>query len=132
MNTTLIIYIIDDDLDDQGFLIEAIKDIDQTIECYTANNGHEGLKKLETNAIPFPSLIFLDLNMPRTNGRKFLTAIKQHPKFKSIPVVIYTTSDNGKDRYELMDLGAEDYLVKQSDFALLKTNMATIISRVEQ
>ncbi len=126
MNTPTIIYIIDDDLDDQFFLIESIKEIDLSIECWTAMNGQEGLNRLETNAVPFPDLIFLDLNMPRTDGRKFLTAIKKHPKFKSIRVVIYTTSDNERDRYEVVKLGATDYLVKQSDFSLLKNNLAKL------
>jgi hypothetical protein len=53
MNTT-ITHIIDDDLDDQRFLIEAIKDIAPSIDCYTAVNGQEGLQKLETGSIPFP------------------------------------------------------------------------------
>ena len=127
-----IIYIIDDDLDDQDFLIEAIKDIDLSIQCYTAINGQEGLQKLETSLIPYPSLIFLDLNMPRVDGRKFLAAIKSHAQFKSIPVVIYTTSSDPGDREEMMKLGAMDYIVKQSDFALLKENVLTLFSLVEQ
>jgi CheY-like chemotaxis protein len=131
MDSTTIIYIIDDDLDDQEFLIEAIKEIDLSIECYTAINGQEGLTRLETGAVPFPSLVFLDLNMPRTDGRKFLTAIKKHTRFCSIPVVVYSTSDNDRDRYEVMKMGATDYLVKQSDFALLKNNLATIILHAE-
>jgi CheY-like chemotaxis protein len=127
-----IIYIIDDDLDDQDFLIEAIKDIDLSIQCHTAINGQEGLQKLETGLIPYPSLIFLDLNMPRIDGRKFLAAIKSHAQFKSIPVVIYTTSSDPGDREEMMKLGAMDYIVKQSDFALLKENVLTLFSLVEQ
>jgi CheY-like chemotaxis protein len=106
-----------DDLEDQDFLIEAIKAIDLSIRCYTAMNGQEGLNILEANAVPFPSLIFLDLNMPRIDGRKFLKAIKRHPEFNTIPVIVYTTSDNEDDRHEVMDLGATDYLVKQSDFS---------------
>lgn len=130
MNISNVVYIIDDDPDDQDFLIEAIKEIDSSINCYTALNGQEGLRKLETEAIPFPSVIFLDLNMPRINGRKFLELIKDHPRFKSIPIVIYTTSENSKERDELQLLGASDYLVKQSDFTLLKENLIKIFSLV--
>jgi CheY-like chemotaxis protein len=131
MFNTAVVYIIDDDIDDQNFLTEAIKEIDSAIECYTAMNGQEGLNKLEANAVPFPSLIFLDLNMPRIDGRKFLMALKKHPKFKSIPVVIYTTSADQKDRDEMHQLGAADYVVKQADFFLLKEHLHTIFSRVE-
>ena len=110
--------------------MEALREVEPLIECYTALNGQEGLQRLETNVVPFPSLIFLDLNMPRIDGRKFLTVIKEHPKFGSIPVVIYTTSDNEKDRDELMDLGATDYLVKQADFSALKEELSRILSLV--
>lgn len=122
------VYIIDDDLDDQAFLIEAIKEIEPSIECYTAMNGQEGLNRLDVSAVPFPSLIFLDLNMPRIDGRKFLIEIKKRSKFCSIPVIIYTTSTNQKDRDEMMQLGAADYVIKQADFSLLKENLHAIFS----
>ncbi|MGZ5246091.1 MAG: response regulator [Flavitalea sp.] len=131
MNNTHIVYIIDDDADDQDFLIEAINDIDSSIKCYTACNGQEGLRKLETEAIPFPSMIFLDLNMPRINGHKFLVTIKNHPLLKSIPVIIYTTSENSKEREELQQLGAMDYLVKQAEFSILKDHLLKIFSEVQ-
>ena len=131
MPATKTIFIIDDDSDDQYFLIEAIKEIDLSIECYTAMNGQEGWQRLETESIPQPSLIFLDLNMPRIDGRRFLTTIKNHPQYKSIPVIIYTTSTDLKDRDEMMQLGATDYLVKQPDFSTLKENLYAIFSVVE-
>ena len=124
------IYIIDDDIDDQNFLIEAIKEIDPLVKCYTATNGQEGLNKLVTNAIPIPSIIFLDLNMPRIDGRKFLIEIKKIPQFQSIPVVIYTTSTNQKDKDEMQQLGATDYISKQADFWLLKENLLAIFSLI--
>ena len=131
MPTTKTIFIIDDDSDDQFSLVEAIKEIDVSMECYTAMNGQEGWQRLETRSIPQPSLIFLDLNMPRIDGRRFLTAIKNHPQYKSIPVIIYTTSSNLKDREEMMQLGAADYLIKQPDFSTLKEDLYTIFSLVE-
>ena len=111
--------------------MEALKELDLSIECYTARNGQEGINKLESNEVPFPTLIFLDLNMPRIDGRKFLISIKKNTRFKSIPVVIYSTSDNENDKLELMDLGAADYLVKQPDFSLLKSILASIILYTE-
>lgn len=130
MNISNVVYIIDDYPNDQEFLIDAIKEIDSSINCYTALNGQEGLRKLESDVVPFPSIIFLDLNMPRINGRKFLALIKDHPRFKSIPIIIYTTSENSKERDELQLLGASDYMVKQSDFSLLKENLIKTLSLV--
>ena len=77
MTKPSIFYIIDDDRDDQDYLITALKEIDPDSECFTAFNGQEGLRKLEMGFIPIPSVIFVDLNMPRVNGKQFLLAMKK-------------------------------------------------------
>ena len=124
-----LLYIIDDDPDDRNLLIEAINDINPSIKCITANNGQEGLLKL-TNSRHFPSIIFLDLNMPRINGRQFLTKLKSDPQLRNIPVIIYSTSSDQKEIDELMLLGARDYLVKQWDYSVLKERLYIILSTV--
>jgi response regulator RpfG family c-di-GMP phosphodiesterase len=123
MDYTPIIYIIDDDLDDQEFLIETIKEIDPSIQCFTAVNGYDGYQKLETKRVPHPSLIFLDINMPRMDGYKFLKEMKSHRLFMSIPIIIYTTSSNDKDKEAMMALGALDYIVKEPNLLILKEKM---------
>ena len=130
MTGTAVVYIVDDDRDDQDFLIAALEDIDPTIECFTANNGQEGLKKLETAAVPSPAVIFLDLNMPRINGRQMLIHLKSHPTFKIIPVIICSTSSNETEMAELKALGATDYMVKPSDGTTLKNKLLHILIAV--
>ena len=127
MPESIVVLIIDDDPDDQDLLIEALMSIDPSIECFTALNGQEALTKLETRALPHPSLIFLDLNMPRVDGRRCLHELKKNPKFKSIPVVIYTTSSEEKDKDDMKQLGAMDYMVKQFNFSLLKKQLRQIL-----
>ena len=127
MPESIVVFIIDDDPDDQDLLIEALMSIDPSIECFTALNGQEALTKLETRALPYPSLIFLDLNMPRVDGRRCLHELKKNPKFKSIPVVIYTTSSEEKDKDDMKQLGAMDYMVKQFNFSLLKKQLRQIL-----
>lgn len=122
-----IIYIVDDDPDDQLILMEVLREINPQVACFTANNGQDGLKKLRTAAVPVPSLIFLDLNMPRINGRQMLTDLKADPNFKTIPVIICTTSSNPRDIADLKTLGAFDYIVKQSDDAVLKERLIKIM-----
>ena len=129
MQTSSVFFIVDDDTDDQEFLIEALNEIDSSISFFTAKNGQEGLLKLEIKAIPFPSLIFVDMNMPRVNGNHFLTQLKNDPLFQSIPVIIYSTSSNKKEMDEIMKLGAAGYLVKQSDYLVLKEQLQTILSQ---
>ncbi|MBF0562218.1 MAG: response regulator [Alphaproteobacteria bacterium] len=63
-----------------------------------------------------PDLILLDLNMPRMDGREFLTAIKIDDALRSIPVVILTTSEVERDIVASYKLGAAGYIVKPVDF----------------
>ena len=130
MTRPAVIFIIDDDSDDQEFLKEALTEIEPSFQYFTALNGQEALKKLQTNTIPVPSLIFLDLNMPRINGRKFLSILKSDSKLNLIPVIIYSTSSAQKDFDDMKQLGALDYLVKQSDFSILHEKLHKILSSI--
>jgi CheY-like chemotaxis protein len=109
-------YIVDDDAEDRDLLIEALYSIDKGGQCFTAKNGEEGLKKLAEDLIPLPDFIFLDLNMPRLNGKHFLIEIKKLKRFSHIPVVIYTTSSDPAGREEMKQLGAFYYITKPDGF----------------
>ena len=67
-------------------------------------------------SVPRPDLILLDLNLPRKNGREVLAEIKSDPKFKSIPVVVLTTSHSEKDVLQAYDQHANCYIVKPVGF----------------
>lgn len=62
------------------------------------------------------SVILLDLNLPGTDGREVLRLIKAHPIWRSIPVVVFTTSDNPRDVSYCYDQGANGYMVKAIDY----------------
>lgn len=63
-------------------------------------------------AAPVPDLILLDLNMPRMNGLEVLTAIKEHPFWKRIPVVMMTSSEKEQDILSAYDRHANCYVTK--------------------
>ena len=67
-------------------------------------------------AAPRPSLILLDLNMPRVNGTEVLERLREEPELSRIPVVILTTSDEERDISRSYALGANAYMVKPSAF----------------
>lgn len=121
-------YIVDDDEEDRDLLMEALHSIDSGGQCFTAKNGEEGLQKLTEDLIPLPDFIFLDLNMPRLNGRQFLIEIKKIKRFSHIPVVIYTTSSDAKDREELKQLGALNYITKPDGFDEICNALLTVFS----
>ncbi len=121
-------YIVDDDAEDRDLLIEALYSIDKGGQCFTAKNGEEGLQKLAEDVIQLPDFIFLDLNMPRLNGKQFLIEIKKIKRFSHIPVIIYTTSSYANDREELKLLGAFDYIIKPDSFKEIRNALLAVFS----
>lgn len=65
---------------------------------------------------PPPSLVLLDLNMPRMNGIAFLSALRKDPQLHSLPVVVMTTSSEEQGRKEAYRLGVAGYIIKPIEF----------------
>lgn len=71
-------------------------------------------------------LVFLDLNMPRKDGRCCLREIKSNPRYRDIPVIVYSTSDSPEDIQRSYELDANSYICKPGDLGELETMLATI------
>jgi CheY-like chemotaxis protein len=87
------------------------------------------LDELERNSPSFPDLIFLDLNMPKLNGKQVLREIKSRESLKAIPVIMYSTSFAPRDIEEIGQLGAAFHLLKPSRFDDLCRSLSEILSR---
>ena len=83
-----------------------------------ARDGEEALEMIGKwqKGAPVPVVILLDLNLPKVNGLEVLEAIKKHPEYKTIPVVVLTTSSESRDVSTSYQLGANSYIVKPVDF----------------
>lgn len=83
-----------------------------------ARDGEEALAYIQMweNGHPSPVVILLDLKLPRVSGLEVLEALKKHPVFKTIPVVILTTSSEISDIDTAYQLGVNSYIVKPVDF----------------
>ena len=112
MKDNLKLLFVDDDADDRRFFAEAVKEINDAIECEVAKDGLHALEILNDESLRLPDLIFLDLRMPRYNGKRCLLEIKGHDRLKDIPVIIYTTSTDVKEANELKELGAVHFISK--------------------
>jgi len=78
-----------------------------------ASGGEEAINYLNSiQEQELPSLIILDLNMPKWDGRQTLNYIKSKPQLADIPVVILSTSENKMDKEVCRRLGAASYLQK--------------------
>ena len=104
----------DDDADDLELITGFFKQFNRNINVLEFKDGKELLRFLDDFALnATPILIVLDINMPRLNGQETLTAIRNHPRYQYIPVVIYTTSSNTEDENFCRQLGAS-WVMKSS------------------
>lgn len=121
-------FLIDDDLDDQEIFMLALKDLDKPIDCVTAEDGAMALQILRDDPAFIPDYIFLDLNMPRMDGKQCLSEIKKDTRLRGIPVIIYSTSSDPRDIQETKQLGASDYIIKQTSIGALRKILNTFLN----
>jgi DNA-binding response OmpR family regulator len=121
------IYLSDDDPDDREFFQVALDEVCPDCKLITSSNGYELLEQLQNPSIDSPDVIFLDINMPKKNGLESLEEIRNNTAFSSVPVIMFSTSDNRHHVEAAQRLGAALYMVKPSDFQLLKNRISEII-----
>jgi CheY-like chemotaxis protein len=124
--------LVDDDVDDVLLFEEVLREVDKDIRLFSSSNGMEALEFLQKNSNNLPRLIFLDLNMPRMDGKECLKAIKQDARFNQVPVIMYTTSSQSRDIEETMMMGAVCFITKPSSVKDLRSIIATISSTPAQ
>ncbi|MEJ7644178.1 MAG: response regulator [Chryseolinea sp.] len=123
------ILLVDDDEEDQEIFQDALKEIDPLILCSFANDGEEAMSLLGGAAVVKPDLMFIDMNMPKLNGKQVLRELKSSGSLEDIPVVMYSTFFGPKDIDEINSLGAVHYLVKATKFSDLCDALREILSR---
>ncbi|MCU7552808.1 response regulator [Chitinophagaceae bacterium LB-8] len=102
------ILLVDDDEDDQFLMGEALTAMGYSYELMRASNGFEALQMLqEMKEGRLPSLIILDVNMPKMDGRQTVLKIQQDRDLASIPVIIFTTSASLIDKLFFLTKGVE-------------------------
>lgn len=92
-----------------------------------ANNGEEALEYLFKKE-NLPSIILLDLNMPKVNGIEFLRVLKNDDVLKYIPTVVLTTSNNHKDIHECYKIGIAGYMIKPLKYEDYQNKLIKLLS----
>lgn len=131
MDPKTLVLIVDDDADDVEFFREALLEIYPQAKFYSASGAEEGLRLLQ-NTSTVPDYIFLDLNMPRMDGKTFLSTIKSDKKYNTIPVIIYTTSSNSDEIKTTRELGADYFLTKPTSFVSLCGEIKKVLSVISK
>lgn len=121
---------VEDDQDDCDLFIAAIEQLrlDRDVNCIIARDGEEALAKL----IDFPQnpdLIFLDINMPKMDGRELLNEVRKYERLNSIPIVIFSTSINSVEVEFFNRMGVFTFFNKPTDFDQLCNSLSMILKR---
>lgn len=118
MNTGRVL-LVEDNEDDIALLQRAFKKRGMFNEITIAKNGVQALETIfgtpEKPAL-IPSLIILDLKLPKLNGLDVLKAIRTNEYTRGIPIIILTTSTEQEDIVESYSLGANSYIRKPVEF----------------
>ncbi|TAL06755.1 MAG: response regulator [Verrucomicrobia bacterium] len=128
-----VILLADDDADDRLLVKDALRDGAFAGQIHSVEDGEELMDYLEhrgkfsdARLHPLPSLILLDLNMPRKSGREALREIKSDTRLRHIPVIVFTTSRADSDIAATYDLGANSFVTKPTAYQALVSVMETL------
>lgn len=125
------ILLVEDNPGDVRLTREALKDGKLAVNLHVAQNGVEAMAFLRREGeyadAPRPDLIFLDLNLPKKDGREVLAEIKSNDGLKNIPVVVLTSSEADTDIAKCYNLHANCYITKPVDME----QFATVVQTVE-
>jgi two-component system, response regulator len=117
------IVVAEDNKYDRMILAEAFREIDLNVTLSFVSHGEELLDYLhgrnhhaEAQVAPRPSLILMDLNMPRMDGNEALKRIRADATLRKLPVVVLSMSDSSAQIAEAYDNGANAFMTKPGHF----------------
>jgi CheY-like chemotaxis protein len=117
MNGSLKILLIDDNHDHAKILQWAFRRNGRNDEFKYFDDGTSALQYLKTSCVGSesrPDLIFLDLNLPRLDGREVLRLLKSEAVTRNIPVIVVSSSEREEDMRKAYELGASSYVSKSA------------------
>jgi DNA-binding response OmpR family regulator len=125
MNTRNKILIVDDEPINLEFFEVMLSKLGFVVE--EANDGVEALEKVKKF---HPDLILLDNVMPRMSGWELTKILKDDPKYREIPIIMFSALDDVKDKVAGFELGVDDYITKPFNFSeVLARIKATLRNR---
>lgn len=112
------ILLVDDDPEDRMIMYDGLQELNAAdIICFaeSCETAFAVLNEGFSKGI-IPRLVVLDLNIPKINGTQILKMLKEDPRFKNIPTIIYSTSINPLEKQRCLQLGAHSYIIKPVSF----------------
>lgn len=123
------VFLVDDDRDDRQFFAEAMEEIDHNVRLSLFSSGEEVLEDLLSGG-DLPNMVFLDLYMPKMDGRECLTKIRSETRLDLVCVIMYSTLMDLDQIDALFGAGANRFLRKPSSYTALKNALEKTIGSV--
>lgn len=123
MDNERVILLVEDNSDDEELAKRALKKNNIDNRIVVAHDGVEALEYLlgtddaQHEDRVMPTLVLLDLNLPKVNGLDVLKQLREHERTRRLPVVVLTTSNEQADVLSSYDLGANSYVRKPIGFS---------------
>lgn len=121
--------LIDDDRDDAELFMEAVTSIDPAISVQFQDDPAKALDQLLHAGPDLPDLIFLDINMPIISGWQCLVELKKTEPLKRVPVLLFTTSSQAREKEMAREMGASGFITKPNEYKLLCHLLSRIIKK---
>ncbi len=118
------ILVVEDSTSMRAYLTTMIEGGDDGLEIVEAGSGFEALKVLPHHTF---QAILTDINMPDINGLELVSFLKNHPVYRSIPIMVISTESSEEDRKRAAALGAEEYLVKPFEVSDLLSRLQRLL-----
>ena len=118
------ILLIDDDTDELEVFTEALRLIDTSYTCAQATSLDEAFNYLGNTT---PTYIFLDFNMPKTNGLQCLSILKESGKTEESRIVLYSNFITDLMKKQVIQLGAYNYIQKPNTIVDLSEKLKDLL-----
>jgi two-component system chemotaxis response regulator CheY len=102
------VLVVEDSEATRSLMVGALDDPDR-VEVFEAASGFEALRMLPRHVF---DLIVTDVNMPDINGLELIGFLKNHPQYKTIPIVVVSTEIAEEDVHRALALGSAEYVRK--------------------
>jgi two-component system, response regulator RpfG len=123
------ILIIDDQLTSRQILQQLVSSIEENISVEAFANPLEALKWTSVNAA---DLILVDYKMPEMNGIEFIQRFRSHPSSSHVPAIMVTSIEDRAVRYEALEAGATDFLMKPVDHHECRARCQNLLTQYQQ